>query len=81
MSKQEFLPTQDEPKKIDLELDDAKSKSSEEEEAEEEEEPHTPVLRRLVEKEGNQKGIVHLICVPILLYLLLMMIRELSGKQ
>ena len=40
---------QDEPKKIELELDDAKSKSCEEEEAEEEEEePHTLVLRRSV---------------------------------
>ena len=56
MSKQEFPPTQDEPEKIELELDDAKSESSEEEEAkeaeeeeeEEEEEPHTPVLRRSV---------------------------------
>jgi hypothetical protein len=41
---------QDEPKKIELELDDAKSESSEEEEAEEvaaeEEEPHTPVAVR-----------------------------------
>jgi hypothetical protein len=33
VSKQEFLPTQDEPKKIELELDDAKYKSSGEEEA------------------------------------------------
>ena len=52
MSKQKFPPTQDELEKIELELDDAKSKSSEEEEAEEatteEEEPHTPVLRRSV---------------------------------
>jgi hypothetical protein len=48
VSKQEFLPTQDEPEKIELELDDAKYKSSEEEEAKEEEEPHTPVLRRSV---------------------------------
>ena len=32
VSKQEFLPTQDEPEKIELELDDEKSKSSEEEE-------------------------------------------------
>jgi hypothetical protein len=50
VSKHEFLPTQDEPKKIELELDDAKFESSEEEEAEEEEEeePHTPVLRRSV---------------------------------
>jgi hypothetical protein len=49
VSKQEFPPTQDEPKKIELELDDEKSESSKEEEAEEEEEePHTPVLRRSV---------------------------------
>jgi hypothetical protein len=50
VSKQEFLPTQDEPEKIELDLDDAKYESFEEEEAEEEEEeePHTPVLRRLV---------------------------------
>jgi hypothetical protein len=50
VSKQEFPRTQDEPEKINLELDDAKSESFEEEEAEEaeaeEEEPHTPVLRR-----------------------------------
>jgi hypothetical protein len=31
VSKQEFLPTQDEPEKIELELDDEKSESSEEE--------------------------------------------------
>jgi hypothetical protein len=49
VSKQEFLPTQDELEKIELDLDDAKSESSEEEEEEEEEEePHTPVLRRSV---------------------------------
>jgi hypothetical protein len=52
VSKQEFPPTQDEPEKIELELDDAKFESSEEEEAEEEEEeeeePYTPVLRRSV---------------------------------
>jgi hypothetical protein len=48
VSKHEFLSTQDEPDKIELELDDAKSESSEEEEEEEEEEPHTPVLRRLM---------------------------------
>jgi hypothetical protein len=49
VSKQEFLPRKEEPKKIELELDNAKSKSSEEDEAkEEEEEPHTPVLRRSV---------------------------------
>jgi hypothetical protein len=49
VSKQEFLPTQDEPKKIELDLDDAKYETSEEEEEkeeEEEEEPHTPVLGR-----------------------------------
>jgi hypothetical protein len=49
VSKKEFPPTQDEPEKIELELDDAKSESSKEEEAKaEEEEPHTPVLRRSV---------------------------------
>jgi hypothetical protein len=51
VSKQEFLPTQEEPEKIELELDDEKYESSEEEEAEEEEEEeehHTPILRRLV---------------------------------
>jgi hypothetical protein len=50
VSKQEFLPMQDELEKIELDLDDAKFESSKEEEAkeEEEEEPHTPVLRRLV---------------------------------
>jgi hypothetical protein len=52
VSKKEILPTQDEPEKIELDLDDSKSESSEEEEAEEEEEeeeePHTPVLRRSV---------------------------------
>jgi hypothetical protein len=46
VSKQEFLPTQDEPEKIEIELVDAKSESSEEGKAAEEEEPHTPVLRR-----------------------------------
>jgi hypothetical protein len=46
VSKQEFLPMQDEPEKIELELDDAKYESSKEEEVEEaQEEPHTPVLR------------------------------------
>jgi hypothetical protein len=38
VSKQEFQPMQDEPEKIELELDDAKYQSSEEEEAEEGEE-------------------------------------------
>jgi hypothetical protein len=35
VSKQEFPPMQDEPEKIELELDDAKSESSKEEETEE----------------------------------------------
>jgi hypothetical protein len=56
VSKQEFLPTQDEPEKIELDLDDAKSESSEEEEEkEEEEEPHTPVLRRAVRDKSQTK--------------------------
>jgi hypothetical protein len=38
VSKQELLPMQDEPEKIELDLDDAKYESSEEEEVEEEEE-------------------------------------------
>ena len=48
VSKHEFLPRKEEPEKVDLELDDAKSESSKEEEVQEaeEEEPHTPVLRR-----------------------------------
>jgi hypothetical protein len=45
--KQEFLPRQEEPEKIEFELDDAKSESTKEDEVEEEE-PHTPVLRRSV---------------------------------
>ena len=49
VSKQEFLPRLEEPEKIELELDDAKSESSKEDEAAtEEEEPHTPVLRRSI---------------------------------
>ena len=48
VSKQEFLPRPEEPEKIELELDDAKSESFEEDEVEEEEEPHTLVLRRSV---------------------------------
>jgi hypothetical protein len=47
VSKQEFLPRQEEPEKIEIELDDAKSESSEED-VELEEEPHTLVLMRLV---------------------------------
>jgi hypothetical protein len=56
VSKQEFLPMQDEPEKIELELDDAKFESSEEEEVEEEEEePHTLVLRRSVRDKRKPK--------------------------
>jgi hypothetical protein len=57
VSKQEFLPAQDEPEKIELELDDAKFESFEEEEAEkeEEEEPHSPVLRRSVRDRRKPK--------------------------
>jgi hypothetical protein len=56
VSKQEFLPMQDEPEKIELDLDDAKSESSEEEEEkEEEDEPHTPVLRRAVRDKRQTK--------------------------
>ena len=46
VSKQEFLPRQEKPEKIEFGSDDAKSESFEEDEVEEEEEPHTPVLRR-----------------------------------
>jgi hypothetical protein len=55
VSKQEFLPRKEEPEKIELELDYAKSESSEEDEAEEEEEPHTPVLRRSVRERRQPK--------------------------
>jgi hypothetical protein len=47
VSKQEFVPRQEELEKIEFDLDDAKSESSEEDEAEEEE-PHALVLRRSV---------------------------------
>jgi hypothetical protein len=57
--KQEVLPREEEPEKIEFELKDNESDSIEEHE--EEEDPHTPVLRRSVQKEGNQKGILHLI--------------------
>jgi hypothetical protein len=56
VSKQEFLPMQDEPVKTELDLDDAKYESSEEEEEEEEEEePHTPLLRRAVRDQKKIK--------------------------
>ena len=41
--KSEFLPRQEEPKKIEFELDDAKYESTKEDESEKE--PHTQVLR------------------------------------
>jgi hypothetical protein len=81
VSKQEFLPRKEEPEKIELELDDAKSESSEEDEAEEEEEPHTPVLRRSVRERRQPERYSPPDFIPIFLYLLLMMIPELSGKQ
>ena len=55
-SKQEFLPRQEEPEKLEFELDDAKFESSEEDEATaEEEEPHTPLLRRSVRERRKPK--------------------------
>ena len=55
VSKQEFLPRQDELEKIELELDDAKYESFEKYEAKEEKEPHTPVLRRSVRERRKPK--------------------------
>jgi hypothetical protein len=80
VSKQKFLPRPEEPEKIELELDDAKSVSSEEDEAKEEE-PHTPVLRRSMREKRKPERYSPLDFVLIFLYLLLMMIPELSGKQ
>jgi hypothetical protein len=54
VSKQEFLPRQEEPKKIEFELDDAKSESTEEDE-EEEEQPHTLLLRRSMRERRQPK--------------------------
>jgi hypothetical protein len=45
--KQEFLPSKEEPKKIDFDLQYDELDSTEEYESEEED-PHTPVLRRSV---------------------------------
>jgi hypothetical protein len=45
--KQEFLPSKEEPEKIEFDLKDDESDSTEEHESEEED-PHTPVLRRSV---------------------------------
>jgi hypothetical protein len=47
--KQDFLPREKEPKKIEFELKDDESDYTEEKESKEEE-PHTPVLRRLVQE-------------------------------
>jgi hypothetical protein len=52
--KQEFLPRQEEPKKIEFELDDKKYKSTKEDEPEEEE-LDTPVLRRSVRERRKPK--------------------------
>jgi hypothetical protein len=78
--KQEVLPSKEELEKIEFESKDDESDSTKEHELEEED-PHTPVLRRSVEKKGYQKGILHLIFIQILLCLLLMMILELLGRQ
>jgi hypothetical protein len=45
--KKEFLPSKEEPEKIEFDLKDDESNSTEEHESEEED-PHTPVLRRSV---------------------------------
>jgi hypothetical protein len=63
-----------------LELDDEKFESSEEDEVEEEE-PHTPVLRISVRERRQLERYSPPDSVPIFIYLLLMMILELSGKQ
>ena len=57
VSKYKFLPMQDELEKIELELDDAKSKSSEEDEAAEEEEPHTPSIEEINERKKETKKV------------------------
>jgi hypothetical protein len=81
VSKQEFLSTQDEPEKIELELDDAKYESSKEEEAEEEEKPHTPVLRRLVSDKSQTERYSPPNFRSSFSLSIMMMIPELSGKQ
>jgi hypothetical protein len=45
--KQEFLPSKEEPEKIEFDLKDDELDSTEEQESEEED-PHTPILRRSV---------------------------------
>jgi hypothetical protein len=53
------IPTKlEEPEKIELELDDAKSASSEEDEAATKEESNTPVLRRSVREIRKLKGYI-----------------------
>jgi hypothetical protein len=47
--KQEFLPSKEEPEKIEVDLKDDESDSIEEHESKEED-PHTPVLRRSVQE-------------------------------
>jgi hypothetical protein len=64
--KHEVLPRKEEPKKVYFELKDDESDSTKEHELHEEY-PHTPLLRRLVQKEGNQKGILNLIFVQFFL--------------
>jgi hypothetical protein len=61
-------------------LDDAKSESIEEDE-EKEEEPHTPILRRSVREIREPERYSPPNFFLIFLYLLLMMIPKLSGKQ
>jgi len=72
--KHEVLPK--EPEKIEFELKEEESDSTTKDESEDEE-PQIPTVRDQFEKEGSQKGIVHLLSIQILLYLLLMMIPEL----
>ena len=60
--------------KIEFELKEEESYSIAKEESEDEE-PQTLAIRRSVQKkEGNLKGIVHLLSIQIFLCLLLMMI-------
>jgi hypothetical protein len=61
-------------------LDDAKYESIEEDD-EEEEEPHTPILGRSVRERRKPKRYSPPDFVLIFIYLLLMKIPKLSGKQ
>jgi hypothetical protein len=69
--KHEVLPRKEEPKKIDFELKDDESDSTKEHELHEEY-THTPLLRRLVHKEGNHKGILNPIFVQFFICLSMM---------